>query len=487
MHIAIDIGASSGRLVAANVDAGQLDLQEIYRFKNEMTERNGHLYWDIDYLFMEVIKGLQKAKQQGIDACTIGIDTWAVDYVLLDESGARLQDVFAYRDDRTEQVPDRLHQQLSREVVYTKTGIQEQRFNTLYQLFAHESDELFRASSILLVPDYLYYRLSGQRMNECTNASTMQLLNVASRDFDEDLLELVQLRKDQFASLKEPGESLGPILPELISTFNLPDCQLIVVPTHDTASAVVGVPIQGDRSWAYLSSGTWSLLGVEREQPLNTMEALQCNYTNEWGMNGTYRFLKNIMGMWMIQEVRRELGEAHGFGEMAKLASYSPAFRSLVPCNHDRFLSPKSMIMEIKNCCQESGQPVPGTPGELARCIFDSLALTYYDAMLELNRLHGQPIEVLHIVGGGSQNALLCQLTADLLEIEVQAGPSESTALGNLAVQMIAASRLSDLGAARRCIAQTFPPTAYFPQQMEGRDQILLHWHQIHLSLSIKS
>jgi len=478
-YIAIDIGASSGRIVASKVDAGLLRLEEIHRFKNEMTEKNGHLHWDIDYIWMEVIKGLQKAKQQGIEACTLGIDTWAVDYVLLDETGARLQDVFAYRDYRTENVPERLYQQLSKQYIYEKTGIQEQRFNTLYQLFVHDSNELSRADSILLVSDYLYFSLSGIRMNECTNASTTQLLNVVSRDFDEELLTLLKLRKNQFETLREPGEWLGPILPEVVHKYNLPDCNLVVVPTHDTASAVAGIPTLGDRPWAYLSSGTWSLLGVERDQPLNTTEAMECNYTNEWGAYGSYRLLKNIMGMWMIQEVRRELGDAYSFEELTEMATDVPAFRSLVPCNNDRFLSPKSMIAEIKECCQESCQPTPVTPGEFARCIFDSLALTYYDAMQELKRLQGEPIEVLHIVGGGSQNALLCQLTSDLLEIEVLAGPSESASLGNLAVQMISTKRFSDLIEARRGIANTFPPTVYIPQLLKDGEQIRSRWHQI--------
>ncbi|WP_018759779.1 rhamnulokinase [Paenibacillus terrigena] len=478
-HIAIDIGASSGRVVAASLAAGQLHLREIHRFKNDFTEKDGHMYWDIEYLSQEIVKGLQLAKQQGIEACTLGIDTWAVDYVLLDDAGSRMHEVYAYRDHRTEDVPDRLHQRISREIVYAKTGIQEQRFNTLYQLFAHGPNELSRASSILLVPDYLYYRLSGRRMNERTNASTTQLLNVKTGDFDEDLLGLLQLRKDQFASLQEPGEFLGSILPDLVHAHRLPDCQLVVVPTHDTASAVVGVPIQINRPWAYLSSGTWSLLGVERDRPIDTLEAMRCNYTNEWGAYGTYRFLKNIMGMWMIQEVRRELGEEHSYAELTELASLVPAYRSLVPCNAARFLSPKRMILEMQRFCQESGQPVPMSPGELARCIFDSLALTYYNAMQELNRLHGQVIEVLHIVGGGSQNALLCQLTADVLEIEVQAGPSESTALGNIAVQMISSKVLPSLQEARRCIAHAFPPVVYMPQGMPDRESVLQRWQQV--------
>ncbi|KZE82423.1 rhamnulokinase [Paenibacillus jamilae] len=475
-YLAVDIGASSGRLVNATLEGEQIHLQEIHRFNNSFTERNGHDYWNIDKLFDEIIQGLQKAKQNGIDSCTLGIDTWAVDYVLLNKEGRRIHEVYAYRDARTLHAPDKLHQLMSRQDVYEKTGIQELNFNTLYQLFVHDREQLAHADKILMVPDYLYYRLTGIMVNEMTNASTMQLLNVNTREFDEDLLSLLQLRRDQFSELAEPGRVLGPILPELIQQYDLPDCQLILVPTHDTASAVAGVPSPREESWAYISSGTWSLLGMERTHPLNTKTAMQANYTNEWGAYGTYRFLKNIMGLWMIQEVRREGDSAHSFAELAQLASAETPFVSLVLCNQSSFLNPDSMTLEIQRFCEETGQPIPHTPGALARCIFDSLALSYRDALYELQRLTDETITRLHIVGGGANNELLCQLTADLLEIEVQAGPSESTAIGNIAVQLISSGALEDLKAAGRTIANSFPTRLFEPQPVQGMEALLDRW-----------
>ncbi len=478
--IAVDIGASSGRLVAASLVEGKLKMTELHRFGNAFIERNGHDYWEIDKLFTEILVGLKKAKEAGIDSCTLGIDTWGVDYVLLDEQGERIHDVYAYRDARTIGAADRLHQgRMKREAVYAKTGIQKLSFNTLYQLYVHDRSQLEQAKQILLVPDYLYYRLTGRLINEATNASTTQLLNLDTRDFDEELLEVLGLRRGQFAKLAEPGTLLGGLRPELAGSGEYPDCTVVVAPTHDTASAVVGVPADADRSWAYISSGTWSLLGAELDEPRNAEAQREANYTNEWGAYGTFRFLKNIMGLWMIQEVRREDGARYSFGELVELAGRELEFRSLVPCNDERFLNPASMTEEIRSYCRESGQPIPDTPARLARCIFDSLALTYLDAMQELERLTDRRYEVLHIVGGGANNRLLSQLTADLLGIEVRTGPSEATAIGNIAVQLIASGLLDDLSAARQTIADSFPPEICCPNPIAGRADLLDRWHTL--------
>lgn len=478
--IAVDIGASGGRLVAAALRGNRLEMNELHRFDNAFMQKDGHDYWDIDTLFREILIGLNKAKAAGIRTCTLGIDTWGVDYALLDSSGERLHDVYAYRDERTSGAADRLHQGLfGRDSVYAKTGIQELSFNTLYQLYVHDREQLEQANRILLVPDYLYYLLSGKKINETTNASTTQLLNLETREFDTELLQALGLEREQFAELTQPGAHLGGLKTELADTGDYPECEVVVVPTHDTASAVVGVPAKTDRSWAYISSGTWSLLGAELNEPLNGDEPRKANYTNEWGAYGTFRFLKNIMGLWMIQEVRREHGAAQSFAELAEWAEREEAFRSLVPCNDERFLNPPSMTEEIVSFCRESGQPLPDTPGRLARCIFDSLALTYCDAMRELERLTGQKYEVLHIVGGGSNNKLLSRLTADLLGIEVWAGPSEATAIGNIAVQLIADGSLTDIGQARQVIADSFPPTIFYPSPVDDRNLLLERWRPI--------
>lgn len=462
-YVAVDIGASSGRLVRGELRDGRLSLQEIHRFDNGFSERNGHCYWDIDHLYREILCGLQQAKKLGIERCTLGIDTWAVDYALLDGKGERIGEVYAYRDSRTLEAVTQVHAAYPFARIYEKTGIQHLTFNTLYQLYVHEREELAEAQDILLVPDYLYYLLSGWKMNELTNASTTALLNLKTRDYDPDLLELLGLPRSKFPSLTEPGTRLGAIKPELVREFGLPECELIVAATHDTASAVLGVPASG-ASWAYLSSGTWSLIGVELQTPLATKEAMERNYTNEWGAYGTFRFLKNIMGMWLIQEVRKDYGKQHSYAELVELAEAVPPFCSLIDCNDDRFLNPAKMTEEIRRFCAATGQPVPDTPGEVARCIFDSLALSYNVYLKELERLTGQKPETLHIVGGGANNALLCQWTADVSGIPVAAGPTESTALGNLLVQMISSGAIRDIGEGRELIRRSFPIQTYVPR-----------------------
>ncbi|WP_379151655.1 rhamnulokinase [Paenibacillus sp. sgz5001063] len=479
-HIAVDIGASSGRLVLGTLRDGKLALEELHRFSNGFTERDGSCFWDIDYLFDQIITGLQKAKAQGITECTLGIDTWAVDYVLLDADGNRIQEVYAYRDSRTEGIMGEVASLIPPETVYAKTGIQQLAFNTLYQLYAHDRKELAEAEQILLVPDYLYYRLSGQKINEATNASTTQMLNLQTGDFDSELLSLLHLRREQFAILTAPGESLGFIQEPLVSRYDLPRCELICAATHDTASAVLGVPVQRGRSSAYISSGTWSLLGVELSHPINNPQAMAANYTNEWGAFDTYRFLKNIMGLWLIQEVRRLDGERYSFAELAQLAGEAEGFRSLIPCNDPRFLNPDNMIDEIRAACAESGQPEPKTPGQLARCIFDSLALSYRSYLQELEALTGTEVEVLQIVGGGANNGLLCQLTADITGREVLAGPIESTALGNLAVQLIHEGSVANIVEAREIIENSFPIVSYTPQPVPKLQDLLRRWEALH-------
>lgn len=479
-HIAVDIGASSGRLVLGTLQDGKIVLSEIHRFANGFHERNESCFWDIDYLFHEIIVGLQKAKLQGVEQCTLGIDTWAVDYVLLDTTGNRIQEVYAYRDRRSDHAMEQLAELIPPEIVYGKTGIQQLTFNTLYQLYVHDREELARADSILMVPDYLYYRLTGKKVNETTNASTMQLLNLGTRDYDQDLLDLLGLRKEQFPGLVEPGAELGSLRPELMEQYELPECRVILAATHDTASAVLGIPAAKGRYAAYLSSGTWSLLGVELKQPLNDAKAMAANYTNEWGAYGTFRFLKNIMGLWLIQEVRRLDGNRYSFAELADLAAEAEPFRSLIPCNHDRFLNPEHMIEEIQKACDQYGEPVPETIGQVARCIFDSLALSYRSYLEELEQLTGESVDMLQIVGGGANNELLCRLTANVLGRDVSAGPTESTALGNLIVQMISNGSMRDIAEAREVISISFEIKNYKPEPAQGLDRILVRWNKMH-------
>lgn len=476
-HIAVDIGASSGRLVHGTLQNGILVLEELHRFSNSFTEEEGTCFWNIDYLFEQIVMGLQKAKKQGIEACTLGVDTWAVDYVLLNDEGNRVQEVYAYRDRRTDGMMEEVAKYISPQTVYDKTGIQQLSFNTLYQLYAHSDTELTEADQILLVPDYLYYRLTGRKINEVTNVSTTQMLNLASRDYDDELLSLLKLKKEQFAPLTEPGTVLGPLMPSLIEQYDLPDCQVICVATHDTASAVLGAPLE--QSKAYISSGTWSLLGVERNEPLNSTQAMEANYTNEWGAYGTFRFLKNVMGLWLIQEVRRLLDNSYSFAELAELAEKEEDYRSLISCNAARFLNPANMIEEIRKACVETGQPIPETPGQIARCIFDSLALSYRTYLEELEELTDTPITGLQIVGGGANNTLLNQLTADMIGREVKSGPTEATAIGNLVVQMISSGSISDIHEARAMISKSFDIKTYIPRPIAQLEDILSRWRAL--------
>jgi len=478
-HIAVDIGASSGRLVWGRVVDGRLALTEIHRFANGFAERDGHCYWNIDYLFEQVLIGLQKAKKLGISACTLGIDTWAVDYVLLDRDGKRLHEVYAYRDERTQDAVERVTRQLSARTIYEKTGIQFQKFNTLFQLAVHDPAQLRQADKILLVPDYLTFLLTGKLVNEVTNASTTQLLNLHTKDFDEDLLRLLSLSRSQFAELVQPGTVLGEISKEWRANYNLPDCQVIVVATHDTASAVLGVPADQEEPFAYLSSGTWSLIGVEKTHPICDERAQRSNFANEWGAYHTYRFLKNIMGLWLIQEVQRSYLQQYSFAAFVEMAKREKAFRHYVDFTDDRFLHPPDMVKEIQVYCEESDQEVPATPGEVARCIFDNLAILYTLAVKELEAITGQSIAVIHIVGGGANNELLCQLTADISGKKVIAGPTESTAMGNLLAQMIASHRLKDVQEGRKLIRQSFASKTYLPSDPGGQESRLEEFAQV--------
>lgn len=455
-YVAVDIGASSGRLITAALAGGKIEIKEIHRFKNGFFRKGFLDVWDSEYLLNEILKGLEKVKQSGIENCTLGIDTWAVDYCLLDEQDQPVHEVISYRDRRTTGAIEKVAEQIAKERIYEKTGIQFQPFNTLFQLFMEEKADLEKTKSILLVPDYLTFRLTGKKTLEKTNASTMQMINLETGELDEELLQLLGLRREQFPQLVDAGAVIGMLEKSRFPQYDLPDCEVVAVGTHDTASAVAGTPGEG-KEWAFLSSGTWSLLGMELNTPLATKEAYQENYTNEGGVFGTYRFLKNIMGMWLIQEVARQLDSSYTFAELAAMAEETEPFQQKVDINEERFLNPDNMVEEIQDYCRETNQKVPETPGEIVRCIYDNLALAYQDELKKLAELTGRTIQELIIVGGGGNVSLLNQTVADLTGITVWAGPSEATALGNLVIQMIAKGDLADLAAARQLIKHTYP------------------------------
>ncbi|MBS4224278.1 rhamnulokinase [Lederbergia citrea] len=468
VHIAVDIGASSGRLVAGEIKENKLQIKEIHRFANGFTEKEGRLYWDIDHLLVEIVNGLAVAKSIGYEACTVGIDTWGVDYVLVGKNGNRLQEVVSYRDKRTEKTIEKIIKHIPKKLMYKKTGLHFLPFNTIYQLFEENPTLIRETDKILMVPDYLGYRLTGNMVMEETIASTMQLLNIDKRDFDDELLNIISVKKEQFPDFAEPGQELGWLKKDWFPAYDLPDCKLVTVASHDTASAVAGTPGIGE-DWSYLSSGTWSLLGIETSQPVISELSQEENYTNEWGAFQTYRFLKNIMGMWIIQEVRKGLPKNYHYSQLVEEAKKVERFQQFINFNDDRFLNPANMAAEIQAYCKETNQPIPETAGEFAGCVYDNLAIIYAIAILDLEKITGKKIECLHIVGGGAQNELLNQLTADVSGKTVYAGPSEATAIGNLILQMIAVGEIEDLRAGRQLIQKSFDIKEYMPAAIDQK------------------
>ncbi|AFQ58963.1 rhamnulokinase [Bacillus subtilis subsp. subtilis] len=476
IYTAIDVGASSGRIMVGELNEGKLDIQEIHRFANGFSQRDGHCLWDIDHLLKQILQGLQKVKTLGYEHCTVGIDTWAVDYVLLDEKGDRLREAISYRDRRTDHTIDKLEHTLSKAAIYQKTGIQFQPFNTIYQLFEEDRELLKKTDKIMMIPDYLGYCLTGKAVTEITNVSTTQLLNVSTGNLDPELLEAVSVLEQQFAPLTEPGCELGKLRNEWFPDYDLPACKVMTVATHDTASAVIAAPGVND-GWAYISSGTWSLIGVENKTPIITDLALENNYTNERGANNTIRFLKNIIGMWVIQEVKQQLQADYSFQQLAEEAKKTEPFQQFINLNDKRFLNPENMIKEIQHYCRQTRQKIPRTAGELACCIYSNLAIIYAIAIKELETITEKPIEQFHIIGGGARNDFLNQLTADMSGKAVYAGPIEATATGNLLMQMIAAKEVKDIKEARQVVRNSFPIKVFTPKDID-RSTIIQSFQQ---------
>ncbi|MCI1593894.1 rhamnulokinase [Pediococcus pentosaceus] len=475
-YIAVDIGASSGRLMLAQSKDGKIVLEEVHRFSNGFTNESNHDRWDINHLIHEIFIGLEKVKKMGINEVELGIDTWAVDYVLVGFDGNKLEDPISYRDKRTTNAVTELTSDLPREYIYEKTGIQFQEFNTLYQLYKENKKLLAKTDKIMMIPDYIGYVLTGNAVTEITNASTTQMLNLRVGLFDKDLLGKVNVDQNQFPRLVESGTILGNVCHKWHQEFDIPETEVITVATHDTASAVAGTPGQGDR-WAFLSSGTWSLLGTELNVPENGLAAFKENYTNEWGAYGTYRFLKNIMGLWIAQCVRHELGDKYSFGELAEAATAVKPFQQFIDINDQRFANPESMIKELQEYCSETGQMVPETPGELFQAIYSNLSLFYANELSKLDEILGYHIEKLNIVGGGSNVALMNQLTSTLANVEVIAGPSEATAIGNVLVQMITLDEVENINAGRKLIADSFKLKHFQPEKGKYGD-ILVEYQE---------
>lgn len=460
-YLAIDIGASSGRHILGHLENDKMVLEEIYRFPNGMKEVNGEKIWDIDELFREVINGMKKCKELGKIPVSVGIDTWAVDFVLLDENNKRLGNAVAYRDERTKGMDALVYNKVPQDELYATTGIQKQSFNSIYQLMALRAKQpelLEKADTFLMIPDYLNFLLSDVKAQEYTNATTTQLVNPATRDWDRKRMEVLGFPTNIFLPIQEPGTVLGSLTNNIIEQVGF-DCNVILPATHDTGSAVVAVP-SNDEHVLYISSGTWSLMGTELEKANCEKSAMLHNFTNEGGYNQTYRFLKNIMGLWMIQSVKREIAEDLSFAEICQMAAECD-IKSLVDANDDRFLAPDNMTAEVQRACEESGQQIPQGIAEVAAVIYNSLAKCYATTLEELEEQTGYTYQSIHVVGGGANADYLNRLTAQYTQRTVLAGPTEATAIGNLAVQMIAKQELKDLSDARHCIYQSFEIKEY--------------------------
>ena len=460
-YLAIDIGASSGRHILGHMEDGKMVLEEIHRFPNGMREKDGHKCWDTEALFSAIVEGMKKCKEAGKIPVSMGIDTWAVDFVLLDKEDRMIGNAVGYRDSRTAGMDEKVYEIIPEESLYGRTGIQKQIFNTIYQLMAvkeQHPEALEQAESMLMIPEYFNFLLTGKKAAEYTNASTTQLVSPETKDWDYELIGMLGYPRRIFQKIEKPGTVLGRLTEELQREVGF-DCKVILPATHDTGSAVMAVPTNEDNT-IYISSGTWSLMGTELKEANCSEESKRHNFTNEGGYDYRFRYLKNIMGLWMIQSVRKELAPDQGFGEICEAASKT-AITSLVDCNADRFLAPENMTEEVQAACRENGEQVPEGITEVASVIYNSLAKCYAQTITEIEEMSGVTYDSIHVVGGGANAAYLNELTAKATGKTVYAGPTEATAIGNLTAQIIAAGELSDLQEARKCIFDSFEIKIY--------------------------
>lgn len=474
--LAFDIGASSGRGVVGTIRNNKLDIEEVCRFYNGMTKIHGHYYWDIFRLFDELKKGLGNTANISESIESIGIDTWGVDYGLLDRSGNILSIPFAYRDPRTDNIMDELFKVISKRKIYDLTGIQFMQFNTLFQLFAAKKQNLSimdMAEELLFIPDLLNYLFTGIKKTEFTFATTSQLYNPVKGIWEKELFDAIGVSPSIMQDIVSPGTILGNITEDIALETGIKQLPLIAVASHDTGSAVAAIPAQNE-NFAYISSGTWSLMGMETKKPVINDIAFENQVTNEGGVNNTFRFLKNIMGLWLIQECKRiweKNNHVYSYGELVKFALDEKPFMSLIDPDHRSFYNPLDMTQAITEYCEEKGSITPHNPGQYARCIFESLALKYRTVLDRLKEASGKKIEQLHIIGGGSQNELLCQFAANATGVKVVAGPIEATAIGNILVQAMAMGYVKDLGQIREIIRNSFEYKEYLPEDTEKWDQ----------------
>lgn len=483
--LAIDLGASSGRGIVGSFDGEKLTLKENHRFSNDPVILGGRMYWDILRIFHEIKQSIAKTVLDGDAIRSIGIDTWGVDYALLDANGRMLANPTHYRDARTEGIVSYVDRFFAPSELYAKTGIQCMNFNTIFQLAADLRDDakiVENASRMLNIPDLLNYFLTGNMANEYTILSTGALLDAHKRDYAEDLLARVGIPQRLFGKIVQPGTPMGKLLPQVQSEVGKTDAEVLTVASHDTASAVIAVPTQ-EKEFLFISSGTWSLMGTEIDTPKINAETEKYNFTNEGGVNNTIRFLKNIMGLWLIQESRRQWrreGTAYSFAELETLAKAAKPFQCFIDPDDPSFVGPGDLPKRVREFCQKTGQYVPETVGEVIRCIYESLAMKYRYTAEVIGKLTGIRPRVIHVVGGGTKDGFLSQMTADACNLPVCAGPEEATAIGNLLVQLMAVGEAKTLSDARAIVAASFDCKYYTPENTAAWDEA----YQIFCSLN---
>jgi rhamnulokinase len=474
--LAFDLGAESGRGLLGLFDGQRLQLEVVHRFPNGGVQTLDTMHWDVLRLYGEMLQGMRRARAEHGDIAGVGIDTWGVDFALLGRGGTLLGNPRHYRDPHTEASMDAAFRQVPRMEVFRQTGIQFMRFNTLFQLLALKRDRsplLAAAETLLFIPDLFHYWLTGIKINEYTDASTSQMIDPGTRSWARDLIRTFELPERILGTLTPPGTVLGPLRSWVASETGLASVPVIAPATHDTASAVAAVPAQG-ASWAYISSGTWSLMGAELDRPLVNEQALNYNFTNEGGVGGTVRFLKNVMGLWLVQECRRiweRGGKTYTYEELMQLAEAAPPFAAVVDPDDASFILPPSMPAALADFCKRTGQAAPVGPGPVIRCALESLALRYRWVLERLEEMLGRKLEAIHIVGGGCQNTLLCRLTADCCNRPVHAGPVEATAIGNVLVQALGLGLVCSLSEAREVVRRSFDVRTYTPQNPQP-------WHE---------
>lgn len=473
-YLAFDLGAESGRAVLARLQAGILTTEEVHRFRNDPVEYGGSLHWDVARLWFEVRTALDRVKD--VELAGIGVDAWGVDYALLGERGELLQNPYHYRDRRTQGVMEEVFRKVPKEEIYRETGIQFMPINTLYQLFAAQRDTptiIAAARQLVTIPDLFNYWLTGNTVCEFTNATTTQMVDPVRRTWAVGLMQALGLRPELPAKIIEPGTIVGSLLPSCSQNSELSTTPVIAPACHDTGSAVAAITARDGT--AFLSSGTWSLIGTELDAPIVTAEALRLNFTNEGGVNGTTRLLKNVMGLWLLQGCRNgwsARGQSRDYRELVEMATREPAFAHLVDPDDESFLRAADMPAAIDDFCKKTHQPVPATLGAYVRCILESLALKYRLVLRKLEKVCGKRIEQIRIIGGGSNNRLLNQFTADATGRRVLSGPNEATALGNIAIQILATGEASSLREARALVDRSFPTEIFEPV---NTDKWLLH------------